>query len=98
MRDRESDDQISQRVRGVLISRLDMVLAKWLMPQACGERWDLDSDQWLELVRFIQETLFPEEFADRPPVSYRDSGLVPSGGRLARVSKMDYLRFAAKFK
>jgi hypothetical protein len=91
----EREDAASS-VRGVLIARLDDLAAERVMGVA-KEQFGIEGDAWIRLLQMIQVAMFPEEFAPRPPVSYREAGLIPGRGRLEKVAAVDYARFAAKF-
>lgn len=73
-------------VRSVLIDRLDGLAADRVMPVAKRE-FGLDGDRWIRLLQFLQVQFFPEEFAEAEPAGYAQAGLVPRGGRLARVGE-----------
>ena len=76
------------QVRGVMIARLDEFVLSRLEPLA--DRYGLEPDEFLRFFQDVQLTLFPEEFADRPPASYAEAGLVPREGRLSHVMGADW--------
>lgn len=92
MGQRERYDHLAAQVRGRLVSRLDDLCAKSLLPEL--ELIGIEWSQWIEILQRVQLALFPEEFAEVPPKGWTDGGLVPPGG-ISSVSEEQFTAFAA---